>query len=223
MLLVSPPAWSPGRWFPVSASSSWGSGSGALMLIWTPEVWSGQSVEDFGWVPSQWTGQSWWPGTLCPVECMGQSAASPEVWTGQSELLLDPAGWSWHSAVVLVPSGWRGHPWSPAAGCKGQLVAPEGWIGHSVRGSVSFSAGPLVVCVVSGRWSREEVRRKPVARLLKDVALMNETKRETGSRCICLIGIHERNKCFYYCHDISSRWPGESCHYLIEVLVGESM
>lgn len=38
-----------------------------------------------------------------------------------------------------------------------------------------MSAGPLVVCVWSGRWSREEVRRKPVARLLKDAALMNGT------------------------------------------------
>lgn len=55
-------------------------------------------------------------------------------------------------------------------------MAPEECNGHSVSGSVSGSAGPLV-CVWSGRWSREEVRRKPVARLLKDAALKNEAER----------------------------------------------
>lgn len=72
-------------------------------------------------------------------------------------------------------------------------MAPEGCIGHSVRGSVSPSAGPLVVCVWSGRWSREEVRRKPVARLLKDAALMNGAERK-------MFTIMSKNIIFYYRH-----------------------
>lgn len=50
-------------------------------------------------------------------------------------------------------------------------------------GSTSVSAGPLVVCVWSGRWSSDEVRRKPVARLLKDAALRKEKTGEFNVYC----------------------------------------
>lgn len=109
-----------------------------------------------------------------PLECIGHSEASPELWMGQCELPLASAEWRGQS--VVLSTEWRGHsdePWSPALGWTGQSMAPERWIGHSVWGSLSVSAGTW-----SGRWSSEEVRRKPVARLLKDAALLMIAKKK---------------------------------------------
>ena len=75
-----------------------------------------------------------------------------------------------------------------ADGCAGQSVAPDGWAGQSVAldgwaaHSASASVGPLVTWVGSGRWSREEVRRNPAARLLKEAALMFTPSAGVGHR-----------------------------------------
>lgn len=115
------------------------------MLICTPDGCKGHSSE-FVITVEEWTGQSL------------DACISVGWWIGQSEDASSPFECKGHSGTLWVL--WTG---------QSELVPPDECTGHSATGSLS----PSLTVAGSGRWSSEDVRRKPcVATLQKDAALI---------------------------------------------------